>query len=56
MIKLRSIRSMFALAVLLFLSTHVSAQIPKGDITIRLEPVAAGLTAPVQVTHAGDAC
>ncbi|MEE9533796.1 MAG: PQQ-dependent sugar dehydrogenase [Acidimicrobiia bacterium] len=30
------------------------AQIPPGDITIELEPVASGLTAPLGVTHAGD--
>ena len=30
------------------------AQIPPGDITIELEPVASGLIAPVGVTHAGD--
>ena len=28
--------------------------IPTGPITIELQPVAAGLTAPVGVTHAGD--
>jgi glucose/arabinose dehydrogenase len=32
----------------------VWGQIPKGDIIIRLEPVATGLTAPVTATHAGD--
>jgi glucose/arabinose dehydrogenase len=32
----------------------VRAQIPPGDITIELEPVASGLTAPLGVTHAGD--
>jgi glucose/arabinose dehydrogenase len=30
------------------------AEIPKGDIIIRLETVASGLTAPLGVTHAGD--
>ena len=30
------------------------AQIPPGDITIELEPVASGLIAPLGVTHAGD--
>ena len=35
-------------------SNLAQAQIPKGDITIQLEPVASGLTAPVGVTHAGD--
>jgi glucose/arabinose dehydrogenase len=32
----------------------VQAQIPSGDITVELIPVASGLTAPVSVTHAGD--
>jgi len=42
--------AMFAVA-----SPTVSfAEIPKGDIIIRLETVASGLTAPVSVTHAGD--
>jgi glucose/arabinose dehydrogenase len=42
-------------AVLLFLAAATSfAQIPKSDITIELEPVASGLTAPLGVTHAGD--
>ena len=41
--------AMFAVA-----SPAVSfAEIPKGDIIIRLETVASGLTAPVSVTHAG---
>ena len=43
------------LALLIMLSaTSLVAQIPKGDITIELEPVASGLTAPLGVTHAGD--
>jgi len=54
MIKPRSTHALFSLAILFFVSTPVTAEIPKGDITIRLEPVAAGLTAPVHVTHAGD--
>ncbi|HRX86650.1 MAG TPA: PQQ-dependent sugar dehydrogenase, partial [Phycisphaerae bacterium] len=31
-----------------------SAQIPTGDITVRLEPVASGLISPTHLTHAGD--
>ena len=42
------------LFVILFATTNSFAEIPKGDITIRLETVASGLTAPVAVTHAGD--
>ncbi|MHC4235423.1 MAG: PQQ-dependent sugar dehydrogenase, partial [Planctomycetota bacterium] len=38
----------------LLFAARAAADIPTGDITIRLEPVAAGLTAPVSVTHAGD--
>ena len=38
----------------LFGTANSFAEIPKGDITIRLETVALGLTAPVGVTHAGD--
>ncbi|MCH8824536.1 MAG: PQQ-dependent sugar dehydrogenase [Planctomycetes bacterium] len=32
----------------------VQAQVPPGDFTIELEPVVAGLAAPLSVTHAGD--
>ena len=35
-------------------ASPASAQIPKGNITIELETVASGLTAPLGVTHAGD--
>src|SRR5262245_56609114 len=35
-------------------STAALALIPDGDITIRLEPVAFGLRAPIMVTHATD--
>jgi len=38
----------------LFPATAARAQIPQGDITIELEQVAAGLSAPVYLTHAGD--
>lgn len=31
-----------------------SAQIPQGDLTIRLNDVASGLTSPLTLTHAGD--
>lgn len=36
------------------LTIDTSAQIPKGNIIIKLETVAAGLTAPIYATHAGD--
>ncbi|MEE8141667.1 MAG: PQQ-dependent sugar dehydrogenase [Planctomycetota bacterium] len=42
------------LAVTLGWATPGSAQIPMGDLTIVLEPVADGLSSPVLVTHAGD--
>ncbi len=38
----------------LSLATAGLAQIPQGDITVALETVADGLTAPLGVTHAGD--
>lgn len=41
-------------AMTLFIAAHSFAEIPKGDITIELETVATGLTAPLGVTHAGD--
>ena len=31
-----------------------AAGIPTGNLTIELEPVATGLTAPITATHAGD--
>ena len=37
-----------------FAATPARAQIPKGDLTITLELIAEGLTAPVTATHAGD--
>jgi glucose/arabinose dehydrogenase len=43
-----------AATVLLVTTTNSFAEIPKGDITIELEIVASGLTAPVAVTHAPD--
>jgi glucose/arabinose dehydrogenase len=43
-----------AAAALLITTTNSFAEIPKGDITIELEIVASGLTAPVAVTHAAD--
>jgi len=43
-----------ALVLAITLATGVRGQIEKGDITIRLEPVAMGLVSPVHVTHAGD--
>lgn len=36
------------------LTAYSSGEIPKGDIVIKLEPVATGLTAPIYATHAGD--
>ena len=43
-----------AATALLITTTNSFAEIPKGDITIELEIVASGLTAPVAVTHAAD--
>ena len=44
-----------ALCAVLVLASHVAqAQIEEGGITIELDLVADGLTAPVSVTHAGD--
>ncbi len=43
-----------AASVLLVTTTNSFAEIPKGGITIELENVASGLTAPVAVTHAAD--
>jgi len=44
-----------AAALLLLPTLHSGfAQIPQGDIVIDLEPVAAGLVAPLSVTHAND--
>ena len=54
MIKLGKSHVLFSLAILLFVSTQVTAGIPQGDITIKLETVASGLIAPVDLTHAGD--
>jgi len=42
------------LAALALLTTPASGAIEKGDVVIRLEPVAIGLTAPHHLTHAGD--
>lgn len=54
MIKLRRTQALFLLTTFFFVSTQATAEIPKGDIIIKLEPVAAGLAAPVHATHAGD--
>lgn len=43
-----------AAAILCCVAGPAGAQIPKGDITIRLDLVADGLTSPVSATHAGD--
>lgn len=40
--------------IVLCLGWNTNAQIPKGNITIELEPVATGLVAPIYATHAGD--
>ena len=48
------IRYQLILFGILFGTANSFAEIQKGDITIRLETVALGLTAPVGVTHAGD--
>lgn len=36
------------------LGSVASAQIPAGDLSIALEPVASGFASPIAVTHAGD--
>ncbi|MCH7814039.1 MAG: PQQ-dependent sugar dehydrogenase, partial [Planctomycetes bacterium] len=46
--------TMAGIALGLIAVTQAAGQIPKGAITIELEPVAAGLTAPLGVRHAGD--
>jgi len=43
-----------ACTILVLAPQMAHAQIPEGDITVELELVADGLTAPVSVTHAGD--
>jgi glucose/arabinose dehydrogenase len=44
-----------ALCAVVALASHLAwAQVEEGQITIELELVAGGLTAPVSVTHAGD--
>ena len=50
----RTMRAVLSAAVAVFAATVAFADIPKGDITIRLEPVATGLAAPVYATNAGD--
>lgn len=44
----------FIAVMALFIAAHSVAEIPPGDLTIELETVATGLTAPLGVTHAGD--
>jgi len=44
----------FACLLLLATSVTLAEPIAKGNITIKLEPVAAGLTAPIVATNAGD--
>jgi glucose/arabinose dehydrogenase len=44
----------FFMAIVISLTNYSYAEIPTGDIVIKLETVATGLTAPVYATHAGD--
>lgn len=44
----------FFTTIIVLLTSYTSAEIPKGDIVIKLETVATGLTAPIYATHAGD--
>ena len=46
--------AVISLVVLSALATQATAEIQKGKITVKLELVGAGLTAPVHLTHAGD--
>lgn len=54
--KTAPIKNAFVLSAMLAacIALNLEAQIPKGDITIELEPVATGLVAPIYATHAGD--
>ena len=50
-----TVLGIFSIAALLGLPAVAAAQtVPRGDITIELEVVASGLTAPIYATHAGD--
>jgi hypothetical protein len=42
------------MTIIVLLTTYSFAEIPKGDIVIKLETVATELTAPIYATHAGD--
>lgn len=44
----------FFVTMIVLLTRYSSAEIPKGDIVIKLETVASGLTAPIYATNAGD--
>jgi glucose/arabinose dehydrogenase len=46
--------SCFFMTIILSLTSYSLAEIPKGDIVIKLETVATGLSAPIYATHAGD--
>jgi glucose/arabinose dehydrogenase len=51
--KMLGVSFLFMAAIFLFAS-YTFAEIPKGDIVIKLETVATGLTAPIYATNAGD--
>jgi hypothetical protein len=44
----------FSMIITFLLTSYSSAEIPKGEIVIKLETVAIGLTAPIYATNAGD--
>ena len=46
--------SYFFMAMIVLLTSYSFAGIPKGDIVIKLDTVATGLTAPIYATNAGD--
>jgi glucose/arabinose dehydrogenase/plastocyanin len=46
--------AVLAAATLLLGAASVFGEIAQGDLTVKLEPVATGLTSPLTVTHAGD--
>jgi glucose/arabinose dehydrogenase len=50
----RTGKTIFGLTIALLTAGVAAAQISKGDVTVVLETVASGLTAPVAATHARD--
>jgi len=44
----------FSMIMIALFTSYSSAEIPKGDIVIKLETVATGLTAPIYATNAAD--